>query len=204
MTELTTCTCVCTYNMYMGLYLRHVHGFEHCLLCLRTLLKISHKAEQSTCIPYSGFVSLAKFSFSGQHKHFVRLKFGLVAMKRFTHAIPAHTLVANKPHHVLCFFVRQTFVFRVPERKKRNLNPTKQTRYTVNIFFNLKNSQAQSLSSVPEALSTFSSHFIKLIKALQKCFNHKNCHLYLLHVHVHVSVLHTCTCVCSYYMYMCL
>ncbi len=55
--------------------------------------KFDYKAHE---LPYSGFVSFAKFSFSGQHKHFVRLKFSLVAMKRFTHAIPAHTRVKIK------------------------------------------------------------------------------------------------------------
>ncbi len=81
---------------------------------------------------YSGFVLLAKFSFLGQNKHFVRLKFGLVPMKQFAHAIPAHTRIKIKTTrdrnvtqderhtHVLCF-VRQTFVFQVPERKKLNL-----------------------------------------------------------------------------------
>ena len=63
-------------------------------------------------------------------------------MKWFAPAILAHTCVKIKTTrdrnvtqderhcNVLCF-LHQTFVFRVPERKKPNLNPTKQTRYTV-------------------------------------------------------------------------
>ncbi len=93
------------------------------------------------CI-YSGFVLLANFSFLGQNKHFICLKFGLLPMKWFAHAIPAHihvkikttrdcNMTQDERHcNVLCF-VRQTFVFRIPERKKQNLNPTKQTCYTV-------------------------------------------------------------------------